>query len=123
MVRTLARPAEGTFATKLRTYIAPSVLVIDDVGLIPMARAGATAFFHVITTATTTRPHPRHDQPGPARMGEIFGDPVVAAAILDRLMHRAIVFNIKGPSWRMREHPALSDGPDDNDHRGKRHQR
>jgi hypothetical protein len=32
----------------------------------------------------------------------------VAAAILDRLMHRAIVFNIKGPSWRMREHQALA---------------
>ena len=39
--------------------------------------------------------------------GEIFGDPVVAAAILDRLMHNAVVFNIKGPSWRMREHHAL----------------
>jgi DNA replication protein DnaC len=42
--------------------------------------------------------------------GEILGDPVVAAAILDRLMHRAIVFNIKGPSWRMREHQALTAG-------------
>ena len=41
--------------------------------------------------------------------GEVFGDPVVAAAILDRLMHRAVVFNIKGPSWRMREHAALAE--------------
>ena len=32
--------------------------------------------------------------------GEVFGDPVVAAAILDRILHRAVVFNIKGPSWR-----------------------
>jgi DNA replication protein DnaC len=39
--------------------------------------------------------------------GQIFGDPVVAAAILDRLMHKAIVFNIKGPSWRLREHNGL----------------
>ena len=37
----------------------------------------------------------------------MFGDPVVAGAVLDRLMHRAFVFNIKGPSWRMREHSAL----------------
>jgi hypothetical protein len=43
--------------------------------------------------------------------------------VLDRLLHRAVVFNIRGPSWRIREHPTLSDGPDDNDHRGKRHQR
>ena len=40
--------------------------------------------------------------------GEIFGDTVVAAAILDRLMHNAVVFNIKGPSWRLREHQALT---------------
>ncbi len=36
------------------------------------------------------------------------GNSVVAAAILDRLMHRAIVFNIKAPSWHMREHQALA---------------
>lgn len=40
--------------------------------------------------------------------GQIFGDPVVAAAILDRLMDNAVVFNIKGPSWRLREHQALA---------------
>ena len=40
--------------------------------------------------------------------GEIFGDSVVASAILDRLMHNAIVFNIKGESWRLREHQALT---------------
>ena len=47
--------------------------------------------------------------------GEIFGDPVVAAAILDRLMHNAVVFNIKGPSWRMREHHALEQAATDPD--------
>jgi len=41
--------------------------------------------------------------------GEVFGDAVVAGAILDRLMHRAVVFNIRGPSWRMREHAALAE--------------
>ena len=41
--------------------------------------------------------------------GDVLGDAVVAGAILDRLMHRAVVFNIKGPSWRMREHSALAE--------------
>jgi len=41
--------------------------------------------------------------------GEVFGDSVVASAILDRLMHRAVVFNIKGPSLPMREHQALAE--------------
>lgn len=47
--------------------------------------------------------------PLPVAWGEVFGDPVVAGAILDRLMHKAVVFNIKGPSWRMREHAALAE--------------
>ncbi len=40
--------------------------------------------------------------------GQNFGASVVAAAILDRLMHNAVVFNIKGPSWRLREHHGLT---------------
>ena len=41
---------------------------------------------------------------------------VVAAAILDRLLHRAVVFNIRGPSWRLREHQALAEATSDPDH-------
>lgn len=101
--------AEGSFATRMRVYTAPSVLVIDDVGLVPLDKAAGNAFYQVVnrryengsaTIVTTNR--------GLPSWGEVFGDPVVAAAILDRLMHRAVVFNIKGPSWRMREHAALA---------------
>lgn len=101
---------EGNFATKLRTYTAPSVLVIDDVGLLPMEPGGATAFFHVVNTRVEKR-HPClvTTNRGLPAWGEVFGDAVVAGAILDRLMHRAVVFNIRGPSWRMREHAALAE--------------
>ncbi|MDA8379748.1 MAG: IS21-like element helper ATPase IstB [Actinomycetota bacterium] len=101
---------EGNFAHKLRAYTAPTVLVVDDVGLLPIGADGAGVFFNVInaryenghpTLATTNR--------GLPAWGEVFGDAVVASAILDRLMHRAVVFNIKGPSWRMREHQALAE--------------
>lgn len=119
MVRTLGHALlEGTFNSKLKSYVAPSVLVIDDVGLIPMGRPEATAFFQVVnrryevgnsTIVTTNR--------GLPEWGDILGDPVVAAAILDRLMHRAIVFNIKGPSWRMREHQALANATTTPTHR------
>ena len=109
MVNTLVRAKrEGTFASKLKTLTAPSVLVIDDVGLLPIERGGAGVFFHVVNTRYE-RGHPTliTTNRGLPEWGEIFGDPVVAAAILDRLMHNAVVFNIKGPSWRMREHHAL----------------
>jgi len=100
--------ADGSFPTKIRTYTGPSVLVIDDVGLTPLDRAAGNAFFQVVnrrydnnstTIVTTNR--------GLPAWGELFGDPVVAAAILDRLLHRAVVINIKGPSWRLREHQGL----------------
>jgi DNA replication protein DnaC len=85
------------------------VLVIDDVGLLPLPdRRAASVFFHVVndryekqhpTIVTTNR--------GLPDWGDVFGDAVVASAILDRLMHDAVVFNIRGPSWRLREHNGL----------------
>jgi DNA replication protein DnaC len=106
----VATYADGTFHNKIRTYTGPSVLVIDDVGLTPLDRTAGNAFFQVVnrryehgssTIVTTNR--------GLPSWAELFGDAVVAAAILDRLLHRAVVINIKGPSWRMREHQALVD--------------
>ena len=110
MVKTLLRADhDGAAATKIKAYTAPTVLVIDDVGLLPL-RSGAEAawFFEVVNTrynkglptlVTTNR--------GLPEWGRVFGDTVVAAAILDRLMHNAVVFNIRGPSWRLREHDGL----------------
>ena len=102
--------ADGSFPTKIRTYTGPSVLVIDDVGITPFDRAQANAFFQVVnrryenrsaTIVTTNR--------GLPAWAELFGgDSVVAAAILDRLLDGAAVINIKGPSWRLREHQALT---------------
>ena len=86
------------------------MLVIDDVGITPFDRAQANAFFQVVnrryenrsaTIVTTNR--------GLPAWAELFGgDSVVAAAILDRLLDGAAVINIKGPSWRLREHQALT---------------
>lgn len=111
MTKTLVTAwAEGTFNQKIRTYTGPSVLVIDDVGITPFDRSEANAFFQVVnrryenrsaTIVTTNR--------GLPAWGELFGgDAVVAAAILDRLLEKAKVINIKGPSWRLREHEALT---------------
>jgi len=118
----VAARRDGTFATKLRTYTAPTVLVLDDVGLLPVPPGGAAEIFHVINTRYG-RGHPTlvTTNRGLPEWGQVFGDAVVTGAVLDRLMHRAVVFNIKGPSWRMREHHALEvatteprdDEPDD----------
>jgi DNA replication protein DnaC len=108
--RLLHAERDGDFVHKLRTYTAPSVLVVDDVGLLPVGADGARVFFNV-TNARYENGHPTlaTTNRGLPAWGEVFGDAVVASAILDRLMHRAVVFNIKGPSWRMREHQALAE--------------
>jgi DNA replication protein DnaC len=129
MAHTLAAARrEGAFTARLRTYTAPTVLVLDDIGLLPVPPGGAAEIFHVINTRYE-RGHPTlvTTNRGLPEWGQVFGDPVVAGAILDRLMHHAIVFNIKGPSWRMREHHALEtaartnpDNDDDSDGRRRR---
>jgi hypothetical protein len=48
---------------------------------------------------------------GFAEWGEVFGDPVVATALLDRLLHHAVVVQIEGSSYRLREHAALVPEP------------
>jgi DNA replication protein DnaC len=110
MCKTLIRAQhDATLATKLKTYTAPTVMVIDDVGLLPIGGTeGAAMFFHVVNTRYE-KGHPTlvTTNRGLPAWGQIFGDAVVAAAILDRLMHKAIVFNIRGPSWRLREHNGL----------------
>jgi DNA replication protein DnaC len=105
----VAAKLDGTWTSKLKTYTAPTVLVIDDVGLLPMPDRNASAAFFQVVNTRYEKGHPTivTTNRGLPDWGEVFGDSVVAAAILDRLMHNAIVFNIRGPSWRLREHRGL----------------
>ncbi|MGB5758804.1 MAG: IS21-like element helper ATPase IstB [Acidimicrobiales bacterium] len=110
LAKTLVKASnDGTLATKIKTYTAPTVLVIDDVGLLPMRSSDASAVFFEVVNTRYEKGHPTlvTTNRGLPDWGTVFGDTVVAAAILDRLMHNAIVFNIKGPSWRLREHNGL----------------
>ncbi len=110
LCRTLVRASiEGNLASKMKTFTAPTVLVIDDVGLLPIGGTEASAVFFQVVNTRYEKGHPTivTTNRGLPDWGTIFGDTVVAAAVLDRLMHNAIVFNIKGPSWRLREHNGL----------------
>jgi len=97
---------EGRWATTMRFYAGPTVLIIDELGYLPMPADDANALFQVISQRylkgsiilTTNR--------GVGSWGEIFDDTTVAAAMLDRLLHRSVVFNITGDSYRLREHQA-----------------
>jgi DNA replication protein DnaC len=100
---------EGRWATMMRFFAGPSLLVIDELGYLPLPGEAASALFQVVcqryqkssTILTTNR--------GVASWGEILGDPTVAAAMLDRLLHRSVVINLDGDSYRLRGHHARSE--------------
>ncbi len=97
---------EGRWATTMRFFAGPRLLVIDEVGYLPLANEAAAALFQVITQRYLKSSTVLTTNLGVGSWGKIFDDPMVAAAMLDRLLHRSVVFNIDGESYRMRTHRA-----------------
>ena len=97
---------EGRWATTMRFFAGPRLLIVDEVGYLPMPAEGAAALFQVITQRYLKGSIALTTNLGIASWGKIFDDPMVAAAMLDRLLHRSVVLNITGESYRMRTHRA-----------------
>ena len=87
---------EGRWATTMRFFAGPRLLIIDEVGYLPMAAEAAAALFQVITQRHFKGSIALTTNLGIASWGRIFDDPMVAAAMLDRLLHRSVVFNTGG---------------------------
>jgi DNA replication protein DnaC len=100
---------EGRWATTMRFFAGPRLLIIDEVGYLPLPAEGAAALFQVITQRHFRGSIALTTNLGIASWGKIFDDPMVAAAMLDRLLHRSVVLNITGESYRMRAHRARAD--------------
>jgi DNA replication protein DnaC len=104
---------EGAAPYKLRTYLSPSVLVIDELGYLPLDQASANWIFQVVSRRADKGAIVLTSNRGFGDWGQVFADPVVAAAIVDRLLGHATVLNIRGRSYRMRayqEPPAEKGG-------------
>jgi len=101
---------EGNSAAKMRTYTGPSVLVVDELGYLPMDQTSAHWIFQVVSRRYERGSIVLTSNRGFSDWGQVFADQVVAAAILDRLLHHATVVNIKGKSYRMRRHQAALEG-------------
>jgi DNA replication protein DnaC len=93
---------EGLANFKLKPYLQPRVLVIDELGYLPMDQASANWIFQVVSRRYDKGSIILTSNRGFSDWSQVFTDPVVAAAILDRLLHRAAVLNIRGKSYRMR---------------------
>ena len=84
-----------------------ALLFVDEIGYLPVSRDGAVLFFQLI--------NPRHEHAstvltsnkGFEEWGAVLGDEVMAAALIDRLLHHCHIVNIRGNSYRMWEHQEM----------------
>ena len=103
MVRNLkAAETAGRLTNKLGTYLRPSVLVVDEVGYQPLERAEANLVFQVISKRYEKGSIILTSNKTFSEWGQVFGDEVLATAILDRLLHHCEVISINGPSYRLK---------------------
>ncbi len=95
--------AENRLEQKLKHYTKYKVLIIDEIGYLPIDRNGANLLFQLInrryeknsTIITTNQPF--------SKWGEVFSDITLANAILDRLIHHSTIVKITGPSYRLKD--------------------
>lgn len=102
---------ENRLETRMKFFAKYKVLIIDEIGYMPIDQDSANLFFQLIarryeknsTIITTNTPF--------SKWGEIFGSATLANAVLDRLLHHSVVISIKGPSYRLKDKRSFIDSP------------
>jgi DNA replication protein DnaC len=104
LLTTLAKAqAEGRLEEKLGFYAKPKLLIIDELGYLPFEPDAAHLFFQLVSRRYERGSLLVTSNRSVGEWGTVFGDPVVATAILDRLLHHSHVLTIRGDSYRLRE--------------------
>jgi DNA replication protein DnaC len=94
---------EGRLDRRMRVYLAPRVLIIDEMGYLPLDELGATIFFQLVSARYERGSIILTSNKSYGDWGSIFGDPIIATAILDRLLHHSTTINIRGESYRLKD--------------------
>lgn len=94
---------ENRLDRRLRVYLAPKVLVIDEMGYLPLDALGATIFFQLVSARYERGSILLTSNKSYGEWGHVFGDSIIATAILDRLLHHSTTVNIRGESYRLKE--------------------
>jgi DNA replication protein DnaC len=98
----------GRLSHRLRTLVFPSLMIVDEIGYLPISRTGAMLFFQLMSRRYEHASTLLTSNKGFEDWGEVFGDEVMAAALIDRLVHHCHIVNIRGNSYRMRQHRELA---------------
>lgn len=99
--------AAGHLQQRLKVLTHPAVLVVDEIGYLPISRNGAMLFFQLMARRYETASSVLTSNKGFDEWGQVFGDDVMAAALIDRLLHHCHVVTIRGNSYRVRHHQHL----------------
>ena len=94
-------------AAKLRFFTRAALLIVDEIGYLPVSPGGANLFFQLVSARYEKGAMIVTSNRGFAERGEVFDDPVVATALLDRLLHHVVVIPITRASYRLRRHTDL----------------
>lgn len=98
---------EGCLADRVRFLSRYSLLIVDEIGYLPVGSGGGNLFFQLVNACYERCAMIMTGNRGFGEWADIFGDAVVATALLDRLLHHAVVIPIEGNSYRLREHADL----------------
>lgn len=96
--------ANGQLTHCLKILSHSALLIVDEIGYLPVIWNGAVLFFQLINTRYEHASTVLTSNKGFEDWGAILGDEVMVAALIDRLVHHCHVVNIRGNSYRMREH-------------------
>ena len=99
--------AAGNLSRRLRVLTHPALLVVDEIGYLPVNQDGAVLFFQLINARHERASTVLTSNKGFEDWGGVLGDEVMAAALIDRLVHHCHIVNIQGNSYRMRDHQNL----------------
>ncbi len=92
----------------------PPPLIVDEIGYLPVLQSGAVLFFQLMARRYERASTVLTSNKGFEEWGHVFGDEVMAAALIDRVLHHCHVVSIRGNSYRIRHHRALlAEGPSD----------
>ena len=104
LVAALAKAhVEGRLEERLGFFAKPKLLIIDELGYLPFETNAAHLFFQLVSRRYERGSVLITSNRAVGEWGSVFGDPVVATAILDRLLHHSQVITIRGDSYRLRE--------------------
>lgn len=103
MARLVKAFHENRLERSLQQLVYPKVLIVDEIGYLPLSQLEASLFFRLVARRYERASMIVTSNKSFLDWGETFNDPVIATAILDRLLHYSTTLNIKGESYRLKE--------------------